>query len=289
MSADLLPELALIPAGEFVMGSDDADEDERPAHRVHVDDFFIGVQPVMNREYARFVRDAGHRAPAIYELPLVVTAGGADRERLFRQTGTPYVWSDFDPPDDRSDHPVTLVRFDDALAYCAWLCRPSRSGRRRRAAASTGGGTRGATASTRTWPTSSSTPRSSRRTARRRAARIRRTGSASTIWRATSGNGCRIGTTAATTSTRLRGIRRARRRVRSASSAAAGGSSPTCVCSRAATGTRSRPTRTPTRSGSASCVRWCDVRGRQTGVLTDAWLDSRPFRLKAEATIFYVG
>ncbi|PYR78730.1 MAG: sulfatase modifying factor 1 (C-alpha-formyglycine- generating enzyme 1) [Acidobacteria bacterium] len=121
MSADLLPELALIPAGEFVMGSDDADEDERPAHRVHVDDFFIGVQPVMNREYARFVRDAGHRAPAIYELPLVVTAGGADRERLFRQTGTPYVWSDFDPPDDRSDHPVTLVRFDDALAYCAWL------------------------------------------------------------------------------------------------------------------------------------------------------------------------
>src|SRR5207247_3625708 len=81
----------------------------------------------------------------------------------------------------------------------------------------------------------------------------------------------------------------ARHRVRSASSAAAGGSSPTCVCSRAATGTRSRPIRTPTRSASASRVRWCDVRGRRTGVLTDAWLDSRPFRLKAEATIFYVG
>ena len=121
MSADLLPELALIPAGEFIMGSDEGEEDERPPHRVHVDDFLIGVQPVMNREYARFVRDAGHRAPAIYELPLVVSAGGADRERQFRQTGSPYVWSDFAPPEDRADHPVTLVRFDDALAYCAWL------------------------------------------------------------------------------------------------------------------------------------------------------------------------
>ena len=39
-------ELALIPAGEFLMGSEDAEEDERPVHRVHVDDFFLGVQPV---------------------------------------------------------------------------------------------------------------------------------------------------------------------------------------------------------------------------------------------------
>jgi len=117
---DLAPELVLIPSGEFLMGSEEAEDDERPIHRVHVDDFHLGVQPVTQAEYARFVRDTGHRAPAIYELPLVVKAGGAERERAFRQTGMPYVW-DQGHPVERRDHPVTLVRYDDATAYCAWL------------------------------------------------------------------------------------------------------------------------------------------------------------------------
>lgn len=121
MSSDLIPELALVPSGDFLMGSDDAEGDERPVHRVQIDDFYVGVQPVTNEEYARFIRDTGHRAPAVYELPIVVTAGGADRERTFRQTSVPYVWADFDPPHDHADHPVTLVRYDDAAAYCAWL------------------------------------------------------------------------------------------------------------------------------------------------------------------------
>jgi formylglycine-generating enzyme required for sulfatase activity len=121
MVSDLLPELALIPSGEFVMGSDDADEDERPAHPVQLDDFMIAVQPVTNEDYARFVHATGWRAPAVYELPLVVTAGGAERERAFRAVGQPYVWLDSTPPLERFDHPVTLVRWSDAVAYCTWL------------------------------------------------------------------------------------------------------------------------------------------------------------------------
>ena len=121
MSVDLLPEFALIPSGDFVMGCDDADEDERPAHQVHLDDVLIAVHPVTHAEYQRFVQDTGHRAPAIYELPLVVTAGGDDRESAFRAAGQPYVWLDSQPPPDRLDHPVTLVRWEDAIAYCAWL------------------------------------------------------------------------------------------------------------------------------------------------------------------------
>jgi formylglycine-generating enzyme required for sulfatase activity len=121
MTSDLAPELALIPAGDFLMGSDDAEEDERPVHRVYLDDFRLGVQPVTNAEYARFVRDTGHRSPAIYELPLVVKAGGAERERSFRQAGGPYVWENGQPAPERADHPVTLVRHDDAAAYCSWL------------------------------------------------------------------------------------------------------------------------------------------------------------------------
>ena len=125
MTHEDLPTLALIPAGEFLMGSADAEEDERPIHRVHVDDFLIGVRPVSNAEYARFVQDTGHRAPSIYEMPLVVKVGGIDRERVFRQTAAPYEWVKSQPSADRLDHPVTLVRYDDASAYCAWLAAVS--------------------------------------------------------------------------------------------------------------------------------------------------------------------
>jgi formylglycine-generating enzyme len=121
-AADLLPPLVLIPSGEFVMGSDEAaGTDERPPHRVHLDDYLIGAQPITHADYATFVRDTNYRSPAIYELPLVVTAGRQDRERTFRASGEPYVWRDSSPPRDRLDHPVTLVRHEDAVAYCVWL------------------------------------------------------------------------------------------------------------------------------------------------------------------------
>lgn len=103
------------------MGSEDAEDDERPAHRVSVEAFLIAVHPVTQSEYSRFVRETGHRVPAIYELPLVVTSGGPERERAFRTAGQPYVWVDSEPPKDRLDHPVALVRWDDAIAYCVWL------------------------------------------------------------------------------------------------------------------------------------------------------------------------
>ena len=52
------------------MGSEDAEDDERPIHRVHVEDFFMAVQPVTHADYA--VRDdpeisfnaGGHRFSA---------------------------------------------------------------------------------------------------------------------------------------------------------------------------------------------------------------------------------
>lgn len=123
MSTDAAPELVLIPGGEYLMGSDDAEEDERPVHRVHVDDFLLAVQPVTQGDYARFVHATGHRVPAVYEVPVVVKAGGNDREQAFRQTALPYVWDEGVPPRDRTDHPVTLVRYEDAVTYCAWLSK----------------------------------------------------------------------------------------------------------------------------------------------------------------------
>jgi formylglycine-generating enzyme required for sulfatase activity len=120
------PELARIPAGDFLMGAADGEDDERPVHRVFVSEFFIGRFPVSADEYGRFIGATGYPAPAIRTLPLVA----ADREAEFRDTAAPYVWHDVEPPAGRGAHPVVLVRYNDALAYCRWLSetlgRPTR-------------------------------------------------------------------------------------------------------------------------------------------------------------------
>ena len=100
------------------MGAADAEEDERPVHRVYVSEFFIGRFPVTNDEYARFVQATGYPAPTIRDVPLIAQGG---REALFRELGAPYVWQNDQPPVGHASHPVVLVRHDDALAYCQWL------------------------------------------------------------------------------------------------------------------------------------------------------------------------
>ena len=62
-----------IPAGEFAMGSDEGADDERPAHDVHVDAFYASTHPVTVEQYAEFAHETGHGAPAVRDLPLVVT------------------------------------------------------------------------------------------------------------------------------------------------------------------------------------------------------------------------
>jgi formylglycine-generating enzyme required for sulfatase activity len=112
------PDLARIPAGDFLMGASDADDDERPVHRVHVGEFYIGRHPVTNDEYARFVRAAAYPPPSVRGLPLVANG---DWDSTFRELAAPYAWEGADPPQGRGQHPVVLVRYDDAIAYCAWL------------------------------------------------------------------------------------------------------------------------------------------------------------------------
>ena len=118
MTATAAPNLARIPAGDFLMGAPDAEEDERPVHRVYLSEFFIGRFPVTHDEYARFVRATGYPAPAIRGLPLVTTGG---RDSVFREMAASYVWEKEEPPAGHGSHPVVLVRYDDALAYCRWL------------------------------------------------------------------------------------------------------------------------------------------------------------------------
>jgi formylglycine-generating enzyme required for sulfatase activity len=89
----LIPEMKLIPAGEFLMGCSSGARDERPAHRVFVDEFAIGSTAVTNSQYRSFVEATGHESPAGWINPR------------------------FSEP----HQPVTSVSWFDAMAYCRWL------------------------------------------------------------------------------------------------------------------------------------------------------------------------
>ncbi|MCE2400099.1 formylglycine-generating enzyme family protein [Candidatus Poribacteria bacterium] len=95
--AELQPEdMVLIPAGEFQMGSKDAEADnsEQPMHPVYVDAFYIDKHEVTIGQYRRFIRETGHH-------PL-------DWDNVFTYSPT-------------DDHPVVGVSWHDAMAYAAWI------------------------------------------------------------------------------------------------------------------------------------------------------------------------
>ena len=78
------------------MGAADAEEDERPVHRVYVSEFFIGRFPVTNDEYARFVRATGHPPPAVARSASRSRSAGA--RRCSASSAAPYVWDRDQPP-----------------------------------------------------------------------------------------------------------------------------------------------------------------------------------------------
>jgi formylglycine-generating enzyme required for sulfatase activity len=84
------PGMVWVPGGEFTMGSGDpeAGRNERPAHRVRVDGFWMDVTEVTNAQFRRFVEATGYLTTA--DRPV---AWGQLRKEL--PPGTPK------PPDDR--------------------------------------------------------------------------------------------------------------------------------------------------------------------------------------------
>jgi formylglycine-generating enzyme required for sulfatase activity len=100
-------ELCLVPAGEFVMGSPDGtgDDNEHPQHRVYLHSYYIGRTPVTQQQYARFVMEMGGGAPC------------CDMD-----WAKPYNWDRARKtfPQGKAQHPVVLVSWHDAEAWCRW-------------------------------------------------------------------------------------------------------------------------------------------------------------------------
>ena len=51
--------MVLIPAGEFQMGSDEGEDNEKPVHAVYVDAFHMDIYEVTNAQYQKFLNSKG--------------------------------------------------------------------------------------------------------------------------------------------------------------------------------------------------------------------------------------
>jgi gamma-glutamyl hercynylcysteine S-oxide synthase len=70
-----VPNIVVIPAGFFWMGSDSGYENEMPRHRVWVDSFGLAKFPVTNREYRIFVEETQTPPPPFWSEAWWVSIG----------------------------------------------------------------------------------------------------------------------------------------------------------------------------------------------------------------------
>ncbi len=119
---DGCPEMAVIPAGSFLMGAEGGEEGrpEGPIHEVTIaQPFALATREVTNAEYARFLADTGREA-----------SKGCwafnQEEKAFKFSEE----ADYTSPGDGAgdgapDMPVVCVSWLDAKAYTAWLSEKS--------------------------------------------------------------------------------------------------------------------------------------------------------------------
>jgi len=121
-SSDKAPDIVVISAGSFVMGSggrSGAYDNETPRHRVTIArGFGFGVREVTVREFGLFVERSGYRTQALRAGGSTIyneTAG-----RLSKRDGI--TWKhDYRGKPANPDDPVLHVNMHDARAYLQWL------------------------------------------------------------------------------------------------------------------------------------------------------------------------
>ena len=117
------PEMVVIPAGTFVMGTPAAALPQRQAGAeadalvIKIPQTFaLGRHEVTRREFARFVAASGHEPhPGCRSWDPALLRFSEDARRTWQNPATPVELMD--------DHPMTCVSFADARAFVQWLAR----------------------------------------------------------------------------------------------------------------------------------------------------------------------
>jgi formylglycine-generating enzyme required for sulfatase activity len=99
-----------VPAGEFIMGNEAGNPDERPQRRVYLDAFEMDKYEVTNVQYRRFIQATGREAPQIWP----------GRYVQFTDSKISLDWQSGTYPAGQATYPVVMVNWKDAAAYCAW-------------------------------------------------------------------------------------------------------------------------------------------------------------------------
>lgn len=149
------PMMVRLPGGEFIMGSNDANAypHEKPAHRVKVDAFYMDITEVTNSMFLTFVDSTGYvtvaeRKPDWEELKLQLPPDTPKPHDTLLVPGSltftppsrtvmlndPSQWWSWTPKanwrhpegpesniEQRLNHPVVHIAFEDAQAYCNWM------------------------------------------------------------------------------------------------------------------------------------------------------------------------
>ena len=113
---DACPEMVVIPAGSFTMGSPENEpgrrSDEGPQRRVTVPSFALGRTEVTRAQWRRFVQATGHSGKRCWTFE---NGPGSSRDWVDSAD-----WAA--PGFEQSDsHPAICVSWEDAQAYVAWL------------------------------------------------------------------------------------------------------------------------------------------------------------------------
>ncbi len=110
------PEVVVLPAGSFAMGSPEDETgrrpEEGPVHKVVIKQFALGRYAVTRQQYAAFVGETGYRPGKSCRVKI----GGKFEDRAG--------YSFLNPAFEQDDaHPVVCVNWYDALAYVSWLSK----------------------------------------------------------------------------------------------------------------------------------------------------------------------
>jgi len=103
-----------IPAGRFLMGSNDVENEKEP-HTIHLPEYQIARVPTTNEQWVAFLRDSGY-----------VWKGLADwwqwihQDKYDEKIHVASKISSLVIPPGKEKHPVVYVTWHDCVAFCEW-------------------------------------------------------------------------------------------------------------------------------------------------------------------------